>query len=253
MKITTKHDVDGLIRALATAPDQIRFATAFALTQTAKDVKAAEEHEMRDVFDRPTRYTLSSVFLKSATKTNLEAVVWLKDFAAKATPATEFLMAQIAGGTRRMKRFEKALQTVGAMPQGYVAVPGAAAKMDANGNMNRGQIAQILSYFQAFPEAGYKANMTDKRRQQLAKGTHTQAGFSYFVGQPGGRLPLGIWQRVKAATSTKVQPVVIFVDGASYEAIFDFKYVAEMTVDRNFNRHFKKAYDLAMQTRRAPG
>lgn len=252
MKINARHDLKDLMQTLAVAPDQVAFATAAALTQTAKDAKAAAEHEMRDVFERPTPYTMSAVFMKSATKAKQEAMVWLKDEATKAVPAATYLLPQIAGGERKTKRFERALQAVGAMPQGYVAVPGEAAKLDAYGNMDRGQIIQILAYFKAFPEAGYKANMTDKRKAALARGTKTKQGFTYFVGQPGGRAPLGIWQTVKFAKGTAVRPVMIFVERASYEATFDLKYVIESTVNRNFKKNFKVAVDQAMKTRRPP-
>ena len=248
MKIQTAHDFHTLQRILDAAPNQIRFTTALALTRTAQDVKKAEEEEMADVFDRPTRYTMTSVFMRPATKANLTAEVWLKDFAAKATPAAQFLLPQIVGGSRRMKRFERALQAVGAMPPGHRVVPGSAAKLDANGNMDRGQIVQILSYFKAFPEAGYKANMTDKRKRQLANGSRTRQGFAYFVGRPGGRMPLGIWQRVRFAAGTAVRPVMIFVEDAEFEAIFDFKYVAELTMERRYRKHFDEAFAVAMRT-----
>jgi hypothetical protein len=250
MKISAAHTFDNLRRMIAEAPDQVRFATALALTRTAQDVKKAEEDEMRDIFDRPTQYTMSSIFMKSATKANLQAEVWLKDFAGKATAAAEFLMPQIVGGTRRIKRFERAMQSVGAMPDGYRIVPGSAAKLDANGNLDRGQIVQILSYFKAFPEAGYKANMTDKRRQQLAKGSKARQGFVYFVGRPGDRLPLGVWQRVRFAGGSAIKPVMIFVPHATYEAIFNFEYVGKITMDRKFNQHFEQAFEFAKKSAR---
>lgn len=109
---------------------------------------------------------------------------------------------------------------------------------------------QILSFFKAFPEAGYKANMTDKRRKQLAKGSRTRLGFAYFVGSPGNRLPLGIWQRVHMAMGTAVKPVLIFVPEASYEAVFDFSYVAELTMKRRFNPHFEQAMEQAKRSAR---
>lgn len=248
MKIQTKHDFDTLLKTLEATPEQLRFTTAVALTRTAQDVKKAEENEMRDIFDRPTPYTMTSVFMRSATKQNLEAVVWLKDFAGKATAAVDYLMPQIAGGSRRQKRFERALQAVGAMPEGYRAVPGDGAKLDANGNMDRGQIVQILSYFKAFPEAGYKANMTDKRKKALAKGSRTRQGFAYFVGSPGDRLPLGVWQRIRFAAGTAIKPVMIFVRDADYESIFKFEYTGQQTVDRRFNTHFEQAFAMAMRT-----
>jgi len=246
----TVKGLDALKASLAGKVKQIRYATAVALTQTAKNVEEAERKEMRDVFDRPTPNTLTSIYVKSATASSLTSVVGIKDFAGKGIAASKYLASQIKGGSRRMKRFEKALQSVGALPEGYRAVPGSAARMDGYGNMQGGQIVQILSFFKAFPEAGYKANMSDKRRASLAKGTKKKPGFAYFVGRPGDRLPLGIWQRFKFANGSAIKPVIIFVPSAIYEAVFAFEYVARKTVERTWEAEFNKAMAMALSTAR---
>jgi hypothetical protein len=194
---------------------------------------------------------MSSLFVKPATATNLTAEVKLKDFAGKSsTPAAVYMAAQIKGGGRGMKRFERALASIGALPPGYRVVPGDGAKLDSYGNMDRGQIVQILSYFRAFPEAGYKANMTDKRRQSLARGSKTKQGISYFVGRPGDRLPLGVYQRIHFARGTAIKAVMIFVRSVMYEAIFDFEFVATSTVDKEFPAEFQQALAEAIATQR---
>lgn len=221
---------------------QTVFATAVALTRTAQKVVPAEQKEMRDIFSNPTPYTLSGLYVRPATKQNLSAEVKLKDTAAKAIPAATFLAAQLKGGNRHAKRFERALMSVGAMPPNYRAVPGAAAKMDGYGNMSAGQIVQILAFFRAFPEAGYKANMTAASKARLARGTKRKQGFAYFVGRPGDRLPLGIYQRVRFAGGTAIKPILIFVRHAVYQALFDFEYVANRTVEQQFGGEFARAW-----------
>lgn len=248
-----KVEIKGLdaVRAhVAGMGKQVRFAAAVALTKTAKAVEVAEKREMRDVFDRPTPNTMNSTYVKPATPQTLAAEIGIKNFAGKGIAADKYLAAQIKGGSRRMKRFEKALQSVGALPDGYRAVPGAAAKMDAFGNMQGGQIVQILSFFKAFPEMGYKANMSDKRRMQLAKGSKKSVGFAYFVGRPGDRLPLGIYQRFNLSHGSAIKPVIIFVPHATYQAVFDFKFVAAGVVDREWARQFDSALTEAMRTAR---
>ncbi len=228
----------------------IPFAAAAALTATAKAAQAKEVHEMRDVFDRPTPWTLGATFIKPATKTNLEASVYLKDFAGKGIPATKFLAAQITGGDRRIKRFERALRQAGHLPDDYRVVPGSGAQLDAYGNIKPSQIVQILSYFRAFPEAGYRANMTDRRRKRLARGTKRQQGFAYFIGRPGDRLPLGVWQRFGFSRGSAIKPVLIFVRHTRYEAVFDFAYVATTTAQREFPTQFASALAEALRTAR---
>lgn len=244
------HGLESLKTKLASAPRQIAYATALALTKTAKMVEEKQKREMRDVFDRPTPYTLSSTYTKSAAKDNLVAEVGLKNYASKATPAVKFLQPQVRGGSRRMKRFEKALQSVGAMPAGFRAVPGAAAQRDKFGNIKPSQIVQILSWFKAFPDAGYKANMSDKRRASLQKGSKTRQGFAYFAGRPGNRLPDGIWQRFAFAKGSAIKPVIIFVRNANYKAIYDFDYVSRKVADRELPDQINAAVAEALRTAR---
>jgi hypothetical protein len=250
MSIDVSAAIAAMTQHTTAEKKQVLFATRVALTRTGQKAMVAEQKEMRDIFKNPTPYTMSSLYLRPATSTNLSAEVKLKDFAAKATPASKFLAAQLKGGTRAPKRFERALQAIGALPTGYRVVPGAGAKMDSYGNMSSGQIVQILAFFRAFPEAGYKANMTAATKARLARGTKKKLGFSYFVGRPGDRLPLGIYQRVAFGHGSAIKPVMIFVRSALYEAIFDFEYVAGKVVETEFGDEFARAYIEAKRTAR---
>lgn len=252
-KLSVGSNVDQILREMATiANDQVPFATALALTRTAKLAEEAEVKEIKDVFDRPTPFAQNSVYTKTATKRDLVAYVAIKSDAGKGTPAEKFLSAEIKGGSRVAKRFEVALQAVGAMPPGYRAMPGSAAKLDGYGNMSRGQIVQILSYFKAFPEQGHHANITDKRRTKLARGTKSKVGFEFFAVKPGetGHLLPGIYQRFKFGHGSSIKPIIIFVDGALYHAIFDFGYVAASTTAKQFPQQLRIAFADAIRTRR---
>ena len=245
-----KHSIGETIKKLKDIEQkQIPFATSLAINRTAQKVKAAEEREIKDVFDRPTAFTERSLFIKPSNKINLTARVWLKDNAVKGTPAAKYLEAQIVGGERRLKRYEIALRSVGVLPDGYFTVPGAAAQMDGYGNIKRSQIVQILSYFRANRDTGATSNSTDKTRAKMARSTSKRYGVSYFVGKPSnGKLPLGIWQNVYSNFGTAIRPILIFVQSARYDAIFDFDYVARKTVQDNIEREMKQALEFAMRT-----
>jgi len=240
--INISANVDEAIKKLGAMSSQIPFVTSLAINRTGQKVVAKEEHEIRDVFDKPTPYIQKSVFLRPSNKTNLTAIIGLKDFASKGNPASKILSAEIAGGSRRLKRYEVALRRVGALPNGYYTVPGAAAKIDQYGNIVRSQITQMLSYFQAFPEAGYKANTTQDKKDRLAKGSKKKMGVSYFVGRVG-RSPLGIWMRIHSAFGSAVKPMLMFVPSAQYQPILDFKFVAENTVNKEFAEEFERAFN----------
>lgn len=230
--------------------NDLRSATALTLTRTMRLVEKAELHEMRDIFDRPTPYTMSSLFLRPAKPTQLEAIVGFKDQATKAVPASKFLQPQVSGGARELKRFERALFHAGVLPPGHWLVPGEAARMDAWGNMSRGQIVQILAWFRAFPENGYRANSTPATRARLMRGGRKRHGLAYFVARPGGHLPPGIWMREIHGLTSRPRPVLMFVMRTHYEPIFDFHYVAERTVQRELPGQFRAAMAEARATSR---
>lgn len=104
-EISIKADVKALARSLdAFAKTQVPFATAKALTAVAKRVQEAETKAFGDVFDRPTLFTQRSVGVKAARKNDLNAVVFVKDIAAKyllpyETGGKHFLPHSKRGGT----------------------------------------------------------------------------------------------------------------------------------------------------------
>ncbi|SFI75308.1 hypothetical protein [Nitrosomonas sp. Nm34] len=253
--IEVKADFSQLLEKMTTLQmKQIPFAMSLAINRTAKKIKEAQEREIKDVFDRPTPYIQNSVFLKPSTKNDLTAIVGIKDQSVKAVPPSKILSAEIVGGERRLKRYEKALRAVGALPPGYVATPGKGATFDAYGNISKGQIEKILAYFKAFPEAGYKANSTAESMARLRRGTRNRVGISYFVGRPAnGRLPLGIYQRSHASARFSgpvmpLRPILIFIPTALYEATLDFRFVAENIIKKEFDSEFNKALVEAMRT-----
>lgn len=250
VKVDTK-DLQNQIKTIATG--QIPFATSLAINRTAKKVKANLEHEIIDVFDNPTPYIKKSVAISYSDKANLRARVWLKDEAHKGNPPNKILAAEITGGERRLKRFEKALRAVGAIPNGYFLVLGEKAPKDVYGNVSPGFIVRILSYFRAFPEAGYKANITDEGKKKLAKGNKKAAGASYYVGYAGNGSQLGIWRRnhtssLYAGPVRPVEPMFILVPTVNYKPIFDFEFVANNTIKKEYDNEFKNAFTYANAT-----
>lgn len=251
LKLSVKGDVDQAIAVLNGQQKQVKFAAAVALTKTAQVMRESQYTEMRRVFDRPTRFTLNSLYLKAATPSTLSAVVYLKDTNG---PQGHYLLPDIRGGTRVPKPFEKALQASGVMPQGYVAVPASGAKLDPFGNMERTQIIQVLAFLQAFGEQGYKANTTADKRRKLAKGSKKKQGFAYFVSgrETSGRsLPLGIWQRTHFAVGSSIRPILLFYRRLNYRSIYHFVEVATRTSQEEWPKQFDQALQQALSTARA--
>ncbi|WP_321865708.1 hypothetical protein [Paraburkholderia tropica] len=70
--------------------DQLPFAISQTLTAVAKIAQAEERRAMPEVFDRPTPFTVNSVAVKGARKSNLESLVFIKDIAAAYLEPYEF-------------------------------------------------------------------------------------------------------------------------------------------------------------------
>lgn len=123
---TVKDDIAAVVRQIdAQFSRQVPFATAKALTETAKEVQRAITDELPRVFDRPTPFTQRGVGMTWATKANLTSKVFLKDV------QRDYLALQVTGGTRTPKR--KAL-----------VVP-AAIGLNPYGNLPRGKIKSLLA------------------------------------------------------------------------------------------------------------
>ncbi len=232
---------------------QVPFATARSLTQLAKEVKNAEVEEMGHVFDRPTPYTLGSLGVHGATKQRLVAEVLLKTSTTKGTRAEKYIGPQIVGGERSLKRFESALQRIGILPRGLYVVPGSGADLDAYGNISRGQIVQILSFFRAFGEQGYSANMTTKGRAKLMRGSKRKGrmGFAYFVSHGKGRtahLLAGIYKRVPFSRGSAIKPIFMFVRKPTYKKRWPFFDIAKKITDRRSKAIFDEMFAEAIRT-----
>lgn len=242
MRLEMRDNIDRVVRDTKRLKrTKVPMATAKALTFTAERVQAAEKQELQRVFDRPTRWTLRSIYKLSATPARLFSRVWIKDEWAGGTsgiPAAKYLPPHIDGGNRPHKRFEKALIHYGVMPSDMYAVPGRRARMDASGNMSRGQIIQILSALGAAERmSGFMANRTARSRKRNRNQPH------YFVGRPGnGSGPLGIWQRV----GNGARPILIFVKRPTYKRRFDFYGVAQRIAAKEFEPLLVRALDREM-------
>ncbi|MCK9386047.1 MAG: hypothetical protein M0Q15_15670 [Nevskia sp.] len=224
---------------------RIPIATQRALLKTAQAVKDAELVEMGRAFDRPTRWTLGSMKVKATTK--FEVAVGILDPDGYYKRANYYLGTQIDGGARKVKAFERALQRMGVMPGGWMAVPGEKAKLDSYGNQSAGEIKQVLSWFNAAePTAGSTQNMTQATRDRRRKGTKKKRGFEFFAVIPGSRgaknLRPGIYRRTSFGFGKAIEPIMIFIKSAGYQKRFNFRKVAETVVDKVFDSHFRTAF-----------
>jgi len=249
MRMSVKSTFPEIASRITQLGRQGPFVAAVSLTRTGQDVQGAIKGEMRASFDRPTAYAINGTFLKRATKTNLEARVWVKDDPfGKGVPADRFLSPQIFGGARRHKGSERLLQANGLMPDGWYLVPGEGAQLDANGNIRRSQITQILSQLKVQRGAGHESRATGSQRSNR---TIARQGVTYFALPNGNRglLP-GVYLKRRFGHGTAIRPVFIFVSGIEYKTRLKFHEVAQATVQARFPVHFQAESEKAMRTAR---
>jgi hypothetical protein len=194
----------------------VPYAASTALTRVA-GIAAKQDlpNAMRAVFDRPTTYTLNSLFVVPATKDSLTARVHVKNAAASGIVPERFLAPEVEGGSRGEKRFERALRYAGILLPNERALPGDGIQLDASGNVVGARLRSIL--------AGLKV------RQGRGK-----AGV--FAGTIKGTR--GIWQ----GAGRGVKPLFIFTTaGLQYQPRLDFTGVAERTATTNMQPEFARA------------
>jgi hypothetical protein len=197
------------------------------INDTARlDVKKDIVDEMQKVFDRPTPYTLNSVYTR-LNSTDMSVDIGLKEWGGKGTAAAEYLKPQVFGGSRPMKRSERYL--------GSYYVPGKGARLNQYGNMSGAQITQILSALKLFPEVGYMANVT-----ALSRRRNKRIRNFFIIRNPGSNLHPGVYEKM---ANGSIKCVLIFIGSPSYSIRLKWFEVIRDSVNRNIQRRFNENFD----------
>lgn len=229
VSVSVKVDTRAVQKQLSDLSDKgIKDAMAFAMNVVAaKSVKSLTE-EMESLFDRPTPFTLRAFKRTDATAQKLTATVVAKDVSGKGTAAGEYLKPQVYGGARPMKKFEKALASISG---GQYVVPASKIALDANGNLSRGFLTQVLSRLGVM--SNETKNLSDKTRRRLAKqkkNARGQASEFFVAREKGNGRPRGIFKLVGRG---HVEPVLWFLPKApSYRARLKPEEIVRQAVDR---------------------
>lgn len=227
---------------------QIPFALSTAVNEVLYETRQGMVKATAALFDRPTPLTQNSILYRRTRKTDtvISFTIFIQDEFqsgnSQGNPPNRFLFPEVEGGPRNQTRFERALGYAGLLPSGMAAVPSYYAPKDAYGNF-KGSYIQILSQLQAAPDKLQNETSDSRTRaNRSSKGRTTR----YFVGKPGGgRLPLGIYQRL----SEGVRPIFIFVKRVpSYRPRFPFYQMVQASFDARFLPAFKRNLQRALDT-----
>lgn len=250
-----KVEIQGLDKTLAHLAGmqkQVRFAAAVALTRTAQAAKVEVARLMPAELDRPKPGTTKALRVEKATRYDLTAVVRLMN-RGEGVPSSEFIGHNITGGRRGMKRSEMMLRSAGILPEGLYTIPGKEAQLDAYGNMSRGQIVSILSYFRTFGvtvlEGGKLLNSSRMNMTAKTRARREKRGNDYFV-VPLRDRKLGLYPGIWKRAGKELQPVLMFVKPGTHKKLVKIHETGERVVRREFNKLFDKAFADAMRTAR---
>lgn len=226
---------------------QLPFAMALSLTRTVQAAAAEVRDVMPLVFDRPTGFTLNSLYIKPAKKDEQEAYVRIKDEALKnegvraagrLSKALSWLSPQVIGGPRLSKSSENLLRNAGVLPKGMFVVPGAGARLDRFGNISRGDMQRILSVLKAQRDPQQRTTTRSRKRNRTIR--------QYFAITTAGHLPLGVYRR----EGPKVLPVLVFVRQPQYTKRLPFYEVTQEAFRRYWPIAFKNALERALASAR---
>jgi len=219
------------------------YVAATGLTRLAVQVKQEQQREMRDVFDRPTPFTLNSVFVKPATVKQPQAIVWFKDRTNRSYSGTggqisgvaglrHYLYPQVYGGKRPFKRSEALLLYAGALNSNRFLVPGREEKTDQYGNLSRGTLNKVLSALKA--QADPLANQSKANKKRKSKRTRVDGYFAATNKSKTRHLKQGIYRRYKTGFGSAIKPVFISVEKVDYEERYPFFDVVKYTVQNQW-------------------
>ena len=224
--------VDGLDRAvnqIGNAGKQARFAASVALTSTAWQVNKRLKSDMQSQFDNPSPWIIRGTALEKATKAKLQSTVSIRE------PQSRYVKEHFQSGFRGQKPYERVLSSMGILPSGWRAVPGAGLKLDSRGIPNRTQLREMIG------------SVSTRMQTYKGKGKRMQT-IGYFAVRVGTQSHLrpGIYLRSARA----IRPMLIFVQSAGYDQILDLEKIGRETVRAYFQREFDTAFANAMRTAR---
>ena len=219
---------------------RLQKAVAAGLTDTAFIARKAVQTEMTDVFNAPTRYTLSSVQVKKADPglpiSGQTASVYIRDYNGRQNSPRKYLLAEELGGTRHNKGSENVLLRAGMLPFGQQTTP-------AGAPISGPQMVTLLSRIKASGDQGFASNATVRTTKRLrAKKAiaSKKTGTDYFLAR--SKLGEGFMGVFKLVSPGHVKALLWFdTKRPRYAPRFHFQLVVARTASQVMARQIGRA------------
>ena len=251
MKIDCKIDVsDALELVQRQLPAAVQYVKPTFLTGVAKGVQGAITKQLPVAFDRPTPFTVRSVWVKPAQKSKPVSEVYFPNSAPSyGKNLREYMRPGAEGASaRRQKKTEYLLSAMDILPRGWVTVPGSycARHLDGFGNMPGSYYKELIRGLRIKTTKGPPKPMFG-RSQKRAERMGVQYEFfavspgKNSLGRNGGYLPSGVYKRTGKNGRELIQ-YLKFVRKASYRPRLDVVKIARAEVRATANAEFSKAW-----------
>lgn len=253
---------------------KVAYATSNTINDLLFGIRERNLKQFENIFDRPnTKFLKSSFDIKKSTKSSLFGSIMVSDNSkGKGASPLDVLGHQVNPSKRGNRRFESLMKRQGLMGSTMYALPAKDVQsgvLDQYGGISGRFSSWIISYFGAYDKAGFKANMTDKKKSKIhgigrSKDTgyyRTKAdkengvrtgfkkinGVMYFMsaGREGfggkrSHLQAGIYSKT-GTHGSDIKPVILFFDSkADYKKRFFFEEIADGYVDKYAKELFLK-------------
>jgi hypothetical protein len=214
----TTSGIKSAIKALEQDKKQMRFAGALALTRTAKRAAEVEKRMAKNQLDKPTPFTLRGFRFDKATKTTLQARVYIMPI------QSQYLAWQVAGGRRKGRSSSGEALPVNVAVNKYGNIVG----------RGKGKIQKLINRPDTFVGTVRGIRGLWQRLYENKGGRFTGAGRS----------------RKRNVESSGLRLLVRFVPSVQYQPRFEFYDVAERVFHAHFGKEFDKALSYARRTAR---
>lgn len=223
---------------------------ARGLTETAKDVKEQVNGWLPRLLDRPTPYTMKSLFVFPAEKNDLRAAVAFRSEVYGRQPrhfmdqvhASRSMRAQVYGGRRELKASEKRLLANGITKDGrQFLIPAKGAKIDRYGNVPGSFMNKVLygGVKMGSASQGYEYPMNRRTQGESKYG-------QYFVLKKNfGHTPVGIFKNM--GKKKPPMPVFLFASKADYKSRIPFEQIARAQIDRSYKQRMLESVEVVLR------
>ena len=239
--LAVQSNADDVLRRVMASKVNLEKVVKYALSDTVDDLLLVEKMEMKRAFDNPRPYTVNSLFGKYPSSRGvgvINAGIAAREFAGKGTPAYKYLMPNIKGGKRRLKRSEKGLQAMGILPDGVMTIQGRNFARDSYGDIPGGQYTRMLAELGVVANggAGLASQTGSKGQKKPRKNPNTQ--FFVMKRRKGDR-PFAIAER----RGKQINIMLVFQTEVPYKKRYDFYGIGKATILERYPKHFSRIFN----------